>query len=600
MVENIRVIKTCIIDTMVDINHRCFSSTGKNNYINIIQKDEKIKPSGHGTAVTSIIYNNTNNNQITIFPVFSSSKGTMEVEELVELLNDIYANYNFDVINLSNGTVCYDTIDELEEVCQKIIDKGTIIVSAFDNNGLMSYPASFRNVIGVDVSYEFLNINEFKYVPNSKVNIVGTNQPIRVPWENNMYILIGGSSFVAAYITSVICQGLSESKTNFDVILEQKAKKLEYIAETDYEHLAFDIRKAIIFPVNKEMHPLIRFIQDLKFEIVGYYDVKYSMNIGKKISQVVVGSDNDNIINSINTINWAELNSFDTVIIGHLDRLYNLGDKGSLDIFLKKCVEFEKKVYLYDKDVYNRFLSCFSDKKKIFISQVTQDNISKDNNKLWAINTPVINIMGTSSKQGKYTVELSLRKIMEENNYTVGLISSEPNGWLLNADAVFPFGYRGTVSIDETESVKFLNEVIHQIEIEKQPDIILTASQSGTIPYSNMIFSNINISQVSFLYGTNPDAVILCVSPHDDFDYIKRTIAFIEAAGDTKVIAVAVFPVIQEPFCGGMFRSKDISKSEQLSILISALKEELKHITIVEQSMVGLREIADTVINYLS
>lgn len=43
--------------------------------------------------------------------------------------------------------------------------------------------------------------------------------------------------------------------------------------------------------------------------------------------------------------------------------------------------------------------------------------------------------------------------------------------------------------------------------------------------------------------GTLPDAVVLCVNPFDDRDYIRRTIQFIESATEGKVIALCLFPM---------------------------------------------------------
>ena len=36
---------------------------------------------------------------------------------------------------------------------------------------------------------------------------------------------------------------------------------------------------------------------------------------------------------------------------------------------------------------------------------------------------------------------------------------------------------------------------------------------------------------------------MLCVNPHDDLDYIGRTISFINSVGEGKVCAIAIFPI---------------------------------------------------------
>ena len=48
----------------------------------------------------------------------------------------------------------------------------------------------------------------------------------------------------------------------------------------------FEIKKAIVFPFNKEMHSLARFSDLLNFEILDFYDTKFSGNMGKGIREL--------------------------------------------------------------------------------------------------------------------------------------------------------------------------------------------------------------------------------------------------------------------------------------------------------------------------
>lgn len=50
---------------------------------------------------------------------------------------------------------------------------------------------------------------------------------------------------------------------------------------------------------------------------------------------------------------------------------------------------------------------------------------------LYRISTPVLAVCGTSSKQGKFTLQLELRKRFCEMGYKVGQIGTEPNSLLL-------------------------------------------------------------------------------------------------------------------------------------------------------------------------
>ena len=51
------------------------------------------------------------------------------------------------------------------------------------------------------------------------------------------------------------------------------------------------------------------------------------------------------------------------------------------------------------------------------------------------------------------------------------------------------------------------------------------------------------IQQQIFLAGLQPDCVILCINPFDEFEHVKRTIDYIESSVATKVISLVVFPM---------------------------------------------------------
>ncbi|WP_459567102.1 hypothetical protein, partial [Enterobacter hormaechei] len=57
----------------------------------------------------------------------------------------------------------------------------------------------------------------------------------------------------------------------------------------------FPIRKAVIFPFNKEIHSVVTNTDLCKFEIFGVYDTKYLGNVNKKISNILTYSQNNNI-----------------------------------------------------------------------------------------------------------------------------------------------------------------------------------------------------------------------------------------------------------------------------------------------------------------
>ena len=83
------------------------------------------------------------------------------------------------------------------------------------------------------------------------------------------------------------------------------------------------------------------------------------------------------------------------------------------------------------------------------------------------------------------------------------------------------------------------------------------------------------LGMLTNILGTLPDAIILCVNPYDDMEYIERTIHFLEAAIECKVISIVVFPMDMNGVNGAKRRL-----SEEKYIKIKSQMEDFFHIPI--------------------
>lgn len=108
--------------------------------------------------------------------------------------------------------------------------------------------------------------------------------------------------------------------------------------------------------------------------------------------------------------------------------------------------------------------------------------------------------------------------------------------------------------------MRYLNETIHKLE-DTRCDIILVGSQSASVNiYPNHLYYY-NIFQTNFLMGTRPDAIILSISMNDTYEYIEKTISFLESTVECEVIALCLFPVVQTfDWAGPVGPSNIISK----------------------------------------
>jgi uncharacterized NAD-dependent epimerase/dehydratase family protein len=229
----------------------------------------------------------------------------------------------------------------------------------------------------------------------------------------------------------------------------------------------------------------------------------------------------------------------------------NLINKALLrENLIQQAIEHDKQVFSFD-DVSGTFTQ-----DAVYCPVVSYEDLPPNRfGKLYRIDKPVIGVYGTSSRQGKFTLQLLLRQKLRERGYTIGQIGTEPSACLYGMDYAYPMGYNNSVYIHGVDAIRYLNHLINRL-CEKQCDIIITGSQSGTIPYDTGNLIQYNLRQYEFLMGTQPDAVFLCVNPFDDPIYIARTIKFIESSAGCTVIALVVFPMDIKGGWSGIYGQK--------------------------------------------
>ena len=431
-------IKIAILDSGVKKGHKEFAGSQINARTLSIMGDKVIESEdgedeiGHGTAVHYLIDKLTENKEIYDFKIITNDNN-LGLHDLEKFLLYI-SNYEvkFDIINISSGIVQCDDTKNLQEICNRIYSNGTIIVAAFDNEGAISFPAALDNVVGVDSSKKITSINDFIYVENSLINVVGKNQIQKVAWTTPEYNMIAGNSFTCCYVTAKIARMLQ--KGNFEL----KNISAHKISNDNIKPISrpFDIKKAAIFPFNKEIHSLARYKDLLDFQVEGYYSAKATGQVGRTISSILPNCDNDGIIKDIDTIQWNEI---DALILGHLDELNLLLKKDYTKILLDKAIENRVKIFSFD--ILDKYIPRdMQTQMGIYSPQINVANIQKNFGKLYKTNVPIVSVVGTSSSQGKFTLQLYIRKKLMEIGYAVGQIGTEPSSELFGIDYSFPIG----------------------------------------------------------------------------------------------------------------------------------------------------------------
>ena len=496
---------------------------------------------GHGTAIYSIINNNCDAKYY-IIKIFDDSQNCNQ-KLLLLVLKYIYANITCKLILICSGSIVFNNLEEITDITEKLYkEKKVIIVSAYNNEGAISYPAAGDYVIGVDSSRSVSYRDEYYVLVGSPVNIVCHQRSFRVVWLNGRKIMQKGNSYSAAYCASLIFNAyMYTDSCDIEYLLQyiKKDSNILFYNHPDFGKLInpffLSIKRkmrAIAFPFSKEVKALASNEDQLVVEMIGYYDIRESGRVGLKISDVLRYSDNDKVIRNIDELDIYD--DYDLLICGHLSRLSDITMCDWRKKIEKIVIEKNKYVYMFDSNA-------LTENERVFFPPLINNYRGYTLGKMWHIFSPVLGVFGTSSAQGKFSLQLKLRKAFINAGYYVKQISTEPTGALFGMDYMCPFGYNSSISINRNEAAKYYNQLLHECDVAN-PDLIIVGSQSATVPQNNYNESFFTFEQIEFLFGTRPDAVVLVINHFDEIQYINRTIRFIESSVDTKVICCVLSP----------------------------------------------------------
>ncbi len=616
-------VKVAIIDSGIDCSHEmlqqvtagiCFELSAGN----VLTSEDYRDTSGHGTAVASIIKKKAPDTELYAIKIFDQSL-IVEQKILVESIRWAI-DQNVDIINLSLGTTDVQVKQDLLDICKVATKKGIVIVAAEHNSAQESYPAYFPNVIGVKAG-EIKGRYNYLFRRGESIECIAPGTTQRVLWAGGREHIVEGSSFAAPHITGIIAlirQAFPKANLNeIRHILEVNANRevqqeispgRKIRLHTPQTPQSFDlnnIKRAAIYPYNKEMHSLVRFRELLNFEIVGIADPIAKGYVGKDAGEAIGIPPVDIRIQP----RFQEiLKEADTLILGYVDELSRITKKNVLRESIEKAIDANLNVFsflsVYQKDLRDLIEKARKKNLWIYSPDIHQNDLLKalQSHDYPAVDVPVIGVFGTSAQQGKFTVQLVLKSKLIKEGYKVGQIGTEHHSQLFGMDVAFPTGYASPLQFPIQLHAPYLDFKMREVCANKKPDLMLVGAQSGSIPYDVQEPGNHTLTTLAFMLGTKPDANILVVNSVDDGEYIRDTMNTLKAITKGPVLCLAMSDKekhIRAAYGRTLISPRQMSKEEiRKKLAYLENRFEIPAVEIVSEE--GQQRMVDLIISYFA
>ena len=620
-------VRVAIIDSGIDSTHEKIGAVHE-VLLDSVSPQAAIG-TGHGTACTGIIRHIAPTAALYDIRIFDESL-TADGPALLSAIRWTIEQ-RMDVVNLSLGTTDVASRASLTDVCRQAREAGVILVAAEHNDGRESYPAVLPDVIGV-TGGKVRGRYGYYYRPGHTIECVARGDAQRVCWTDPRYLMVSGTSFAAPHITGVV---VLIRQAHPSAPLEQVRELLQANALKGTPELLQStrprlmsvpvpstsftapfrrdrrgevtwIQKAALYPFNKEMHALVRAQDLLAFEITGIAD-----SVGKGL----VGKDAGKALGlfpigvRIRPRLADALKEADTLILGYVDQLGRIGKKDLLRTAIETALEHDCHVFSFlavSQDGYGDLYD-LADKKGLCIAypSIASDDVQQALQAEPAygpVDVPVLGVFGTSSQQGKFTLQLILRRHLLRLGYRVGQIGTEHHSALFGMDLAFPMGYASNVELPLEYYVPYLDYKLRQLSQQKKPDIILAGSQSGTIPYDVHEHRTHSLISTAFLLGTKPDACILVVNSIDADEYIQDTIDGLRALSKAPTLLLAMSD--QEKHIraayGRTFIKPRPMNAEEITRILHRLEDRFSLPVVSILSEEGQQRMVDAVVNHFA
>lgn len=274
-------------------------------------------------------------------------------------------------------------------------------------------------------------------------------------------------------------------------------------------------KKAMIYPVDREAIPLLRYNHLLEsFDIIYAVSPKGWGFNGKDYGTIDGGKP---INKEITTDFDSGLDICQCVIFTESDRRLNF--ENIILPKIKLAIEHNKDI-VCTLDIPQNFkeeieLLCKVKGVKFeYYQRKVKDNFKKiDKEYVYDINVPIMGILGTTERTGKFNIQLALREKFINEGYKVAQIGTNHYSELLGFHSFPSFMMNNNIS--ESNKIMLFNHYVKKIELEEEPDIILIGIPGGVMTYNNNYTNRFGILAFEICNAVQFDSTVISTLYND-------------------------------------------------------------------------------------
>ncbi len=238
----------------------------------------------HSTICAKIINDNLNCDYKLIgIRIFNSILNSANINDFITALRWCVHN-DIDIVHLSIGSVYLKDLDRLYETISLLISENIIIIAAGNNDNMITYPASFKECLGVKCQRQNEDNDNIVYIeyPYDGIDYVVPVKEKVINYNDIQTNVTNCNSFAAPYITAKVCNYFAAGFRDLKSIRDQlkiELSKNEYYYNSDITIIGNDdIVPIITFVEMKQNRDTVDFLLRLltEFKSESYYGILLS------------------------------------------------------------------------------------------------------------------------------------------------------------------------------------------------------------------------------------------------------------------------------------------------------------------------------------